>query len=103
MGPVLVQEETGVPGKNVVDGQKVFLPQFYTNIKTWQFYYLYIHMYTHVYINYYKITRVLCTVWLDGSHFLSEYRDTVDVIFILYQSTETLMTSRKLEKILVIL
>ena len=33
---------------------------------------------------YYKITRVLPTLWLDEPNFLSEYRDTVDVIFILY-------------------
>ena len=33
------------------------------------------------YLAYYKIARVLRTLWLDEPHFLSEYRDTADVIF----------------------
>ena len=35
------------------------------------------------YIYIYK-TRALRTLWLDEPNFLSEYRDTTDVIFILY-------------------
>ena len=31
------------------------------------------------YIVFYKITRVLLTLWLDEPHFLSEYRDMNDV------------------------
>ena len=39
---------------------------------------------THFYIIIYKITFILCMFWLDKPYFLPEYRDTVDVIFILY-------------------
>ena len=42
------------------------------------------HCFLHDIIYDYKITRILRTLWLDKSHFLSEYRDTADVIFILY-------------------
>ena len=36
------------------------------------------------FIMFYKITRVQRTLLLDKPHFLSEYRDMIDVIFILY-------------------
>ena len=32
----------------------------------------------------YKITRFLRKFWLDERHFLSEYKDTAEVIYILY-------------------
>ena len=38
---------------------------------------------------FYKIASVLHRISLDERHFLSEYRETFDVIFMLYQSTET--------------
>ena len=38
----------------------------------------------YIYIYIYKITRVLSMLRFDEPHYLSEYGDTVDVIFILY-------------------
>ena len=49
-----------------------------------------------LFILFYKITCILCMLWLDKPHFLSEYRDTAGVIFILYWSTKMWMTSWKL-------
>ena len=40
----------------------------------------------------YKIASAIRWISLDEFHFLSEHRETLDVIFILYKSKETQMT-----------